>query len=306
MQSIGCKVTGGWTRRAKAPRSTTAPCSASAAGSTTEAAIYAPSTVRARPRVNCVYSGRYGSREAIYRGMLDKELYGDVFRLAPRLTPLEARAIGSRSHRRPDDRGACSHAAARPRPQEARGHVRAVRGPPVRPSGATRTTRGGAVATSPDAIEQRRVVAIHYLKEAEEMPSERLVEPDTFERVPPTDRPHLGPHGRGRSAGSWRPDALRADHGRVVRAARGLRPPLPRRHGPVRVRATRSRSRVTASSGSADRRGPHGSRSGCSGSAPTTGSSGADPGLPRRGRRAGAGGPAAGDPRSAPRSSSAS
>ena len=41
------------------------------------------------------------------------------------------------------------------------------------------------VATFSDAITQRRVVAIDYLKEGEESPSERLVEPYSFERVLP-------------------------------------------------------------------------------------------------------------------------
>jgi len=41
------------------------------------------------------------------------------------------------------------------------------------------------VATLSDAIEQRRVVAIEYLKEGEDVPRARLIEPYSFERVLP-------------------------------------------------------------------------------------------------------------------------
>lgn len=115
---------------------------------------------------------------------VDKELYGDVFRLAPRLTPLEARAIrlaldivgpsiAAQVHT-PLDR-------VRKKLEETFGQFEDHQTPEPR----AEDDEEALVATFSDAIEQRRVVAIDYLKEGEESPSERLVEPYTFERVLP-------------------------------------------------------------------------------------------------------------------------
>lgn len=115
---------------------------------------------------------------------VDKELYGDVFRLAPRLTPLEARAIrlaldivgpsiAAQVHT-PLDR-------VRQKLEETFGQFEDHQTPEPRAEG----DEEELVATFSDAIEQRRVVAIDYLKEGEEAPSERLVEPYSFERVLP-------------------------------------------------------------------------------------------------------------------------
>ena len=115
---------------------------------------------------------------------VDKELYGDIFRLAPRLTPLEARAIRlaldivgpsiaaqvhtplDRVRKKLEDTFGQfeDHQTAEPRPEHDEEEL---------------------VATLSRGIAERRVVAIHYLKEGEETPSERLVEPYTFERVLP-------------------------------------------------------------------------------------------------------------------------
>ena len=58
---------------------------------------------------------------------VEKELYGDVFRRSPKLTPLEARAIRlAIEYVGPDDRGRCAH-AAQARAQEAGRDVRALR-----------------------------------------------------------------------------------------------------------------------------------------------------------------------------------
>jgi biotin carboxyl carrier protein len=65
------------------------------------------------------------------------------------------------------------------------------------------------VATLSDAIEQRRVVAIDYLKDGEETPAERLIEPYSFERV----LPHWFIHSWDRSSGaerSFRLDRMRS------------------------------------------------------------------------------------------------
>jgi proteasome accessory factor C len=118
------------------------------------------------------------------RVRVDKELYGDVFRLAPRLTPLEARAIrlaldivgpsiAAQVHT-PLDR-------VRTKLEETFGQFEDHQTPTSR----TESDEEELVAVLSGGIEQRRVVAIDYLKEGEETPSERLVEPYSFERVLP-------------------------------------------------------------------------------------------------------------------------
>ena len=115
---------------------------------------------------------------------VDKELYGDVFRLAPRLTPLEARAIrlaldivgpsiAAQVHT-PLDR-------VRKKLEETFGQFEDHQTPEPR----AELDEEELVATLSRGIAERRVVAIDYLKEGEETPSERLVEPYTFERVLP-------------------------------------------------------------------------------------------------------------------------
>jgi predicted DNA-binding transcriptional regulator YafY len=115
---------------------------------------------------------------------VDKELYGDVFRLAPRLTPLEARAIrlaldivgpsiAAQVHT-PLDR-------VRTKLEETFGQFEDHQTPEPRKE----LDEEELVATLSRGIAERRVVAIDYLKEGDETPSERLVEPYTFERVLP-------------------------------------------------------------------------------------------------------------------------
>ncbi len=139
---------------------------------------------------------------------VDKELYGDVFRLAPRLTPLEARAIrlaldivgpsiAAQVHT-PLDR-------VRKKLEETFGQFEEHQTPETR----TGHDEEELVATLSDAIEQRRVVAIDYLKEGEETPTERLIEPYSFERV----LPHWLIHTWDRSAEgerSFRLDRMRS------------------------------------------------------------------------------------------------
>ena len=113
---------------------------------------------------------------------VDKELYGDVFRLAPRLTPLEARAIrlaldivgptiAAQVHT-PLDR-------VRKKLEETFGQFEDHQTPELR----AELDEEELVATLSRGIAERRVVAIEYMKEG--TPSERLVEPYTFERVLP-------------------------------------------------------------------------------------------------------------------------
>ena len=115
---------------------------------------------------------------------VDKELYGDVFRLAPRLTPLEARAIrlaldivgpsiAAQVHT-PLDR-------VRKKLEETFGQFEDHQTPETR----SELDEEELVATLSRGIAERRVVAIEYMKDGDETPAERLVEPYTFERVLP-------------------------------------------------------------------------------------------------------------------------
>ncbi|HSO01786.1 MAG TPA: WYL domain-containing protein [Gaiellaceae bacterium] len=167
---------------------------------------------------------------------VDKELYGDVFRLAPRLTPLEARAIrlaldivgpsiAAQVHT-PLDR-------VRKKLEETFGQFEEHHAP--EPTGAGDEEQ--LVATLSDAIEQRRVVAIDYLKDGEETPSERLIEPYSFERV----LPHWFIHSWDRSSGAER--SFRLDRMRSARPTdetfeprEGFDPHFLRDTQPVRVR----------------------------------------------------------------------
>ena len=118
------------------------------------------------------------------RVRVDKELYGDVFRLAPRLTPLEARAI----HLALDIVGPSIAAQVHTPLDRVRQKLEETFGQfedHQTPASRSENHEEELVATFSDAITQRRVVAIDYLKEGEENPSERLVEPYSFERVLP-------------------------------------------------------------------------------------------------------------------------
>ncbi len=112
---------------------------------------------------------------------VDKELWGDTFRAAPRLTPLEARAIrlalefvgpliAAEAHR-PLDR-------VRKKLEDTFGAFELSQTP--EPSG--EKAEEGLVATLTEAIRNRRLVEIEYLKEEEGTPTVHLVEPYTIER----------------------------------------------------------------------------------------------------------------------------
>jgi proteasome accessory factor C len=112
---------------------------------------------------------------------VDKELFGDTFRSAPRLTPLEARAIrlalefvgpliAAEAHR-PLDR-------VRKKLEDTFGEFELSQTPEPNVGGAEE----GLVATLTDAIRRRRLVEIEYLKEEEGTPAVHLVEPYTIER----------------------------------------------------------------------------------------------------------------------------
>jgi predicted DNA-binding transcriptional regulator YafY len=112
---------------------------------------------------------------------VDKELFGDTFRSAPRLTPLEARAIrlalefvgpliAAEAHR-PLDR-------VRKKLEETFGEFELSQTPAPSTGGAEE----GLVGTLTDAIRRRRLVELEYLKEEEGTPTTHIVEPYTIER----------------------------------------------------------------------------------------------------------------------------
>src|SRR5215218_5700929 len=115
---------------------------------------------------------------------IDKELYGDTFRSAPRLTPLEARAIRlalefvgpmiaadaqtplGRVRRKLEEAFGEFELASTPEPLEG-------------------TEEERFVVLFRDAIRSRRLVDLEYLKEGEDTPSTRVVEPYSLERQLP-------------------------------------------------------------------------------------------------------------------------
>ncbi len=139
---------------------------------------------------------------------VDKELYGDVFRLAPRLTPLEARAIrlaldivgpsiAAQVHT-PLDR-------VRKKLEDTFGQFEDHQAPVT----GTELDEEELVATLSRGIAERRVVAIDYLKDGNDMPAERLVEPYTFERVLPNWIIHTWDRSSGGER-SFRLDRMRS------------------------------------------------------------------------------------------------
>ena len=113
---------------------------------------------------------------------IDKELYGDTFRAPPRLTPLEARAIRlalefvgpmvrAEAHT-PLDR-------VRRKLEETFGQFELVQTPEPHDDGGDEER---LVETLSQGIGEHRLVEFEYLKEGEETPSTRLVEPYRLER----------------------------------------------------------------------------------------------------------------------------
>ncbi|HWQ22952.1 MAG TPA: WYL domain-containing protein [Gaiellaceae bacterium] len=120
---------------------------------------------------------------------VEKELYGDVFRKPPKLTPLEARAIRlvieyvgptiaaeahtplARVRRKLEETFGRFDLAGTPEPREAKDEEALVK-------------------VLSEGAERRLVVEIEYLKEGETSPSLRRVEPYTIERELPVWRVH--------------------------------------------------------------------------------------------------------------------
>ncbi len=123
------------------------------------------------------------------RVRVDKELYGDVFRKAPKLTPLEARAIRLAIEYVGPAIAADAHtplARVRRKLEETFGQFE------LAPSVAARDgdDEEALVRTLSDGAEKRRLVELEYLKEGEDVPTSRLVEPYTIERELPFWRVH--------------------------------------------------------------------------------------------------------------------
>src|SRR5688572_9565312 len=120
---------------------------------------------------------------------VDKELYGDTFRSAPRLTPLEARAIRLALEFVGPMVAAGSHTPldrVRRKLEETFGRFELAQTPA--PHEGTEEER--LVVLFSEAIRDDRVVEIEYLKEGESEASTRLVEPYTLERELPNWRVH--------------------------------------------------------------------------------------------------------------------
>jgi proteasome accessory factor C len=120
---------------------------------------------------------------------VDKELYGDVFRRAPKLTPLEARAIRLAIEYVGPTIAADAHtplARVRRKLEVTFGQFELS---PAPTQGAG-DDEEALVRTLSDGAEKRRLVELEYLKEGEEEPTTRLVEPYTIERELPFWRVH--------------------------------------------------------------------------------------------------------------------
>ena len=120
---------------------------------------------------------------------VDKELYGETFRAAPRLTPLEARAIRLALEFVGPMIAADAHTPldrVRRKLEETFGEFVLAQTPAPQVGGAEEDL----VATFSDAIRERRIVEIEYQKEVEDAPTTRLVEPYSLERELPNWRVH--------------------------------------------------------------------------------------------------------------------
>ena len=120
---------------------------------------------------------------------VDKELYGDVFRRPPKLTPLEARAIRLAIEYVGPTIAADAHkklGRVRKKLEETFGRFDLNATPEPRMA----SDEEALVKVLSDGTEKRRVVELEYLKDGEDKPSLRRVEPYTIERELPVWRVH--------------------------------------------------------------------------------------------------------------------
>jgi proteasome accessory factor C len=139
---------------------------------------------------------------------VDKELYGDTFRLAPRLTPLEARAIGLALEFVGPMIAADAHTPldrVRKKLEETFGQFELAQTPNPQIAEA----EADLVATLTEGIRERRLVEIEYQKEGEQTWSKRVVEPYSLERELPNWRVHTWDRSRDAER-SFRLDRMRS------------------------------------------------------------------------------------------------
>jgi proteasome accessory factor C len=139
---------------------------------------------------------------------VDKELYGDTFRHAPRLTPLEARAIRLALEFVGPMIAADAHTPldrVRKKLEETFGQFEMTQTP--RPN--TGEAEADLVATLTQGIRERRLVEIEYQKEGEQTWSQRVVEPYSLERELPNWRVHTWDRTRDAER-SFRLDRMRS------------------------------------------------------------------------------------------------
>ncbi|HEV3480565.1 MAG TPA: WYL domain-containing protein [Gaiellaceae bacterium] len=150
---------------------------------------------------------------------VDKELFGDTFRAAPRLTPLEARAIRLALEFVGPMIAADAHTPlerVRRKLEETFGEFELAQTPqPDVPR-----AEEDLVTTFSDAIRDRRLVEIEYLKGGERQPTTRVIEPYQLER----ELPNWYLHAYDRTNDGER--SFRLDR---IRSARKLREGFERR-----------------------------------------------------------------------------
>jgi proteasome accessory factor C len=120
---------------------------------------------------------------------VEKELYGDVFRRPPKLTPLEARAIRLAMEYVGPTIAADAHSPlkrVRKKLEETFGRFELAGTPEPSDASAEETL----VRVLSDGVDKRVVVEIEYMKDGDESPSLRQVEPYTIERELPVWRVH--------------------------------------------------------------------------------------------------------------------
>jgi predicted DNA-binding transcriptional regulator YafY len=138
---------------------------------------------------------------------VDKELYGDTFRHAPRLTPLEARAIRLALEFVGPMIAADAHTPldrVRKKLEETFGQFELQQTPDPHIEDA----EADLVATLTEGIRAQRLVEIEYQKEGEQTWSKRVVEPYSLERELPNWRVHTWDRSRDAER-SFRLDRMR-------------------------------------------------------------------------------------------------
>src|SRR5437763_350366 len=139
---------------------------------------------------------------------VDKELYGDTFRHAPRLTPLEARAIRLALEFVGPMIAADAHTPldrVRRKLEETFGQFELSQTPQPR----TGDAEADLVATLTEGIRERLLVQIEYQKEGEQTWSQRIVEPYSLERELPNWRVHTWDRSKDAER-SFRLDRMRS------------------------------------------------------------------------------------------------